>query len=753
MNALTGRVSAAEASISVQSGKIDLAATKTELTTAIDGIQVGGRNLLKNSDREVSAIGGREFVQFADLAPIFEEHGIDEVYSLSLDLKSSDISTRRAIQVYMQNGSGTKYGFVNTYVIVTKEYQRFKFEGLKPMLASPTETKAWLAFFGTYNTGNFPIIRRVKIEKGNKATDWTPAPEDVDKAISTVQANLTVEAGKITALTTKTTGHETQIGTLTSSYNGLNSTVTQIKNDTADIINQFKDPLFKTVSHTGIGKAGWTTKAETYGRSWKNNTGSRSYFWFASPTVQLKPGMEYQIKVLLSADVATDVEVGAADSGDRLKIRATPSPTWFVGTIKLSGSTQFSFWVDNGRTLNVRELYIYESSTGLTVQAFSALEQTLTGFKTTVQNTYAEKTTVTQLATKWQTTTDLANGHTSQITSMGASINLRLTKAQVADEILNDKTAIKGRETKNDSPQYYYDNYQLQKVREYKNITALGLTGNYSGLLETASQGVSSPWPTFKQTFYTSTYTYSRSAINGSTWGSWAKVVDSNNVLSQINLSEEGVLIQGKNIWLDGNTKIDNAVIKNSHIDTLVADKITAGTLDAANVNIINLNVANLTGNRTQFVESAWNTINGNLHVNAERLTYTYTDGSYLWLSKAGISYWQGGTGYYTNFLTDIFVVTGLNHDYESGPLWYQLPPIYRGKQFKCSVMLTDAYGIFSAPDYSSLAINRIVCTIDRPKIDYAGGWIPIIGYSRSINIKTGALKYHPIQVTLIVQY
>jgi len=70
-------------------------------------IEIGGRNLLKDSEKEVSAVGGREFVQFADLASIFEEHGIDEVYSLSLDLKSSDTTNRGIIQVYMQNGSGT----------------------------------------------------------------------------------------------------------------------------------------------------------------------------------------------------------------------------------------------------------------------------------------------------------------------------------------------------------------------------------------------------------------------------------------------------------------------------------------------------------------------------------------------------------------------------------------------------------------------------------------------------------------------
>lgn len=165
-------------------------------------IQVGGRNLIRNSDREFSAVGGREFLLTVDLAPIFEEHGSDEVYSLSLDLKSSDISKRNITHVYMQNGSGTKYNFVNSSVTVTKEYTRFKFEGLKPSLVSPTETKATLAFYGTYDTGNFPIVRRIKLEKGDIATDWTEAPEDVEARIGEKadQSNLDAVVGDVDAI-------------------------------------------------------------------------------------------------------------------------------------------------------------------------------------------------------------------------------------------------------------------------------------------------------------------------------------------------------------------------------------------------------------------------------------------------------------------------------------------------------------------------------------------------------------------------
>jgi len=62
--------------------------------------------------------------------------------------------------------------------------------------------------------------------------------------------------------------------------------------------------------------------------------------------------------------------------------------------------------------------------------------------------------------------------------------------------------------------------------------------------------------------------------------------VDVNGVVSSINLSEEGVRISGKKLWLDGDTRIENATIKSAHIDSLSADKIRAGVIDAGKVKI-----------------------------------------------------------------------------------------------------------------------------------------------------------------------
>lgn len=47
----------------------------------------------------------------------------------------------------------------------------------------------------------------------------------------------------------------------------------------------------------------------------------------------------------------------------------------------------------------------------------------------------ADETTVVQLASQWQTTTALANGHTSQISSLGTDINLRVLKSDVINQI------------------------------------------------------------------------------------------------------------------------------------------------------------------------------------------------------------------------------------------------------------------------------------------------------------------------------
>ena len=72
------------------------------------------------------------------------------------------------------------------------------------------------------------------------------------------------------------------------------------------------------------------------------------------------------------------------------------------------------------------------------------------------------------------------------------------------------------------------------------------------------------------------------------TANSWAvqNIKNSNDIVSQINLTDDNVYIKGKNIWLDGQTHIEDAVIKNAHIQngTITNAKIGYQAVDNSKI-------------------------------------------------------------------------------------------------------------------------------------------------------------------------
>ncbi len=106
--------------------------------------------------------------------------------------------------------------------------------------------------------------------------------------------------------------------------------------------------------------------------------------------------------------------------------------------------------------------------------------------------------------------------------------------------------------------------------------------------------------------------------------------VKTGDVISQINLDTSGVLIDGAKNHITGQTTIDSSVIKDAMIDSLSASKITAGTINAAVARIINLDVSSLVGDKTSFVQSAWNSISGYVHVDANGVRIGQGSGTLL---------------------------------------------------------------------------------------------------------------------------
>lgn len=132
-------------------------------------------NLLPISRFEKTA--SREFVNDSrwDLAPIFDKYGVGIEYTISFDLKSA---VAGLIQVYSQNGSGTKYNIGTSAVQATIEYKRYRVTVIPQLQTGSTMTQALLAFYGVYDSGRIPSIKNVKVELGNLSTLDIPSPNE-----------------------------------------------------------------------------------------------------------------------------------------------------------------------------------------------------------------------------------------------------------------------------------------------------------------------------------------------------------------------------------------------------------------------------------------------------------------------------------------------------------------------------------------------------------------------------------------------
>ena len=121
-------------------------------------------------------------------------------------------------------------------------------------------------------------------------------------------------------------------------------------------------------------------------------------------------------------------------------------------------------------------------------------------------------------------------------------------------------------------------------IRVDNNGSTSGESTLFFGEVKLEKGGRYTPW---EQTAESSEIVQTREMIN--------LRVQKGDVINQINISPEGILIDGQKVHITGQTSIDNAVIKDAMIEDIKADKITAGTLNAANVNVINFNANNIT--------------------------------------------------------------------------------------------------------------------------------------------------------------
>lgn len=121
---------------------------------------LGSKHFFYSSPMEI--MGGNEFLQYTDVAPFIDRYGLVR-YRIEFDIKSADISSRNLVNVYFQNGNGTKHNGLSVNIPVTTSYVRHSVT-FTPYVSNSSFDKSILAFYGTYHTGNIPSVRNVTIQ-------------------------------------------------------------------------------------------------------------------------------------------------------------------------------------------------------------------------------------------------------------------------------------------------------------------------------------------------------------------------------------------------------------------------------------------------------------------------------------------------------------------------------------------------------------------------------------------------------------
>lgn len=186
------KISANTESIARIATQMDSLATKSEVNQDIDGLaktlakmKVGGRNYYRDSEKVRTST---RFFPFP-LHPYLTQENVGETWTLSFDLKINEGGEIRPLHFYhyQTNRFGLK---ASADITPSKEWQRFTFTG--PVIFpndDPRYSRGEMALYD-YGGNNNYSVRRIKLEKGTLATDWSPAPEDVQTQVTETQESL-----------------------------------------------------------------------------------------------------------------------------------------------------------------------------------------------------------------------------------------------------------------------------------------------------------------------------------------------------------------------------------------------------------------------------------------------------------------------------------------------------------------------------------------------------------------------------------
>ena len=214
--------------------------TKTEVTQSIKDLQIGGRNLFLKTGIEIS----NNDYNMAMYRPASKPLSAGEIYTATLCVTpAKNVSY---FSLYFSSGNMPKAVFdvngTNKQIIS----ETFTMDYAKDMTPDKNIDYANASLYRFPNDGTVTensTIHWIKIEKGNKATDWTPAPEDL---------TADVQAKADEALASAKTYADTQIKVTADSINqNVTKKFESTSDETNDKLTELRQEVNSNVEQTG----------------------------------------------------------------------------------------------------------------------------------------------------------------------------------------------------------------------------------------------------------------------------------------------------------------------------------------------------------------------------------------------------------------------------------------------------------------------------------------------------------------------
>ena len=213
--------------------------TKANVTTKINNIQIGGRNLFKGyGESEITLNTYQDkgsFTQFYDCLTFDPADYVGKQFTISFYAKSPNGTTK--LRAYNTNGDPRYFVFhasLDDSLGNAWKYYTFTFTNNDKGTSHSSYESKKIEIYAENKTG--VLVKKIKIELGNKATDWTPAPEDIQSEISTIESETKTIKAAVTSL---------QLGSdsISASVKSLEQSMVNTTNGLASDISKVQDQV------------------------------------------------------------------------------------------------------------------------------------------------------------------------------------------------------------------------------------------------------------------------------------------------------------------------------------------------------------------------------------------------------------------------------------------------------------------------------------------------------------------------------